>query len=106
CLATSRLGADPWPLFIALGVVTVLLIVSALRRDWTPLVPFALVMCAVFTTAWHEAYFQPGDVGVALPLYAVFYIGFLALPFAVPSSLVPAWRGRPAPWLASALAGP
>jgi hypothetical protein len=105
CLATSRLGADPRPLFVALAVAVVMLVGSALRRDWTPLIPVGLVASALLASVWHELYFHAADVGLVLPLYAVFYVGFVVLPFVVPSHVQRLWRERPAPWLASALAG-
>ena len=105
CLASTERGGDPWPLFLALGVAAVLWVGSALRRDWTPLVPAALLASGLFALIWQEAHFQPGDVSVVLPAYFLFFLGFLALPFAVPGSWRPRWQHRPWPWLASALSG-
>jgi uncharacterized membrane protein len=106
CLDTSELGGDPWPLFLALALLAVLLVGSALRRDWSCLVAVALGVAASFATAWHFSYFHNSDVAVAMPIYAAFYLAFLALPFAMPKSLVPAWPQRLWPWLASGLSGP
>lgn len=106
CLLSSRLGADPRPLFAGLAVQSVLLVVSALRRGWTPLVPLALLSAAVFATVWQAAYFQPADALLAVSLYGAFCLGFLVLPLALPERLAATWRGRAAPWLASSLSGP
>jgi uncharacterized membrane protein len=107
CLASSELGGDPWPLFAALALTQVLLVASAVRRDWTWLLPAGLVAAALFATAWQFVYFQPSeDVAVVLPVYAAFYLAFLTLPFLMPGRIATLWRDRPAPWLASALAGP
>src|SRR4029434_7178787 len=46
CLGSSALGSDPRPLFAALGVLMVLLVASALRRDWTILLPVGLASSA------------------------------------------------------------
>jgi hypothetical protein len=105
CLATADRGGDPWPLFLALGVAVVLFVVSALRRDWTPLLPGTLAGSGVFALAWQEGRFQPADVGVALLAYFAFFLGFLLLPFVVPESVRSRWRNRPLPWLTSALSG-
>src|SRR5262249_51268437 len=77
CLGSAELGADPRPLFAALFVGVVLLLASALRRDWTWLVPLALVASAAYATIWHESYFHRDDAPVALPIYAGFYFFFL-----------------------------
>jgi uncharacterized membrane protein len=105
CLASTERGGDPWPLFLALGVAVILWVGSAMRRDWTALVPAALLGSGLFALIWQEAHFQRADVSVALPAYFVFFLGFLALPFLVPGSLRPRWQHRPWPWLASALSG-
>ncbi|MBI3932169.1 MAG: DUF2339 domain-containing protein [Acidobacteria bacterium] len=106
CLGSAERGGDPWPLFAALGVSMVLLVASVLRRDWTPLLPVGLAVSALFAVVWQESYFHPTDVGVVLPLYAAFFLAFLALPFLVPAPVRSLWRGRPLPWLTSALSGP
>lgn len=106
CLDTSELGGDPWPLFLAMAFLAVLLVGSALRRDWSCLVAVALGVSASFATTWHFSYFHDSDVAVAMPIYTTFYLAFLALPFAMPKSLVPAWPQRLWPWLASGLSGP
>jgi uncharacterized membrane protein len=105
CLLSSTRGGDPRPMFAALAVSTVLFVVSALRRDWTPLLPLAMLGAAVFSVAWQAAYFQPGDVTVVLPTYFVFYLAFLVLPFVVPGEVREQWKQRALPWLTSALAG-
>ncbi|MBI5686624.1 MAG: DUF2339 domain-containing protein [Verrucomicrobia bacterium] len=106
CLDTSELGGDPWPLFLAMAFLVVLLVGSALRCDWSWLVAVALGVSAGFATAWHFNYFHDSDVAVVMPIYAAFYLAFLALPFAMPKSLVPTWPQRLWPWLASGLSGP
>jgi uncharacterized membrane protein len=106
CLESADLGGDPLPLFVALAFLLVLLVTSALRRDWSQLLPWGLVSAAALTSWWHASYFAPADLPLVLPFYLVFYIAFLALPFVLPRSLVPTWQNRPGPWLSSALSGP
>ena len=106
CLGSPDRGGDPRPLFAALAVATVLFVLSALRRDWTPLLPVALAGSALYAVLWQEAYFHPTDLAVVLPAYAAFFVAFLALPFVVPASVRDSWRQRPLPWFTSALAGP
>ncbi|MBI5394902.1 MAG: DUF2339 domain-containing protein, partial [Verrucomicrobia bacterium] len=106
CLDTRELGADPWPLFLSMAVLAALLVMSALRRDWSWLVAVAAAASAAFAGKWHAGYFTATDWPVALPIYAAFYLAWLALPFAMPRALAPSWRNQPWPWLASALSGP
>jgi uncharacterized membrane protein len=106
CLVKAELGADPWPLFAALAVVTMLLVVSAVRRDWSGLVPLGLAASAAFATFWQFSYFHPVDLPVVLPAVSAFYLTFLALPFLLSGSVAPLWKDRPLPWMTSALAGP
>lgn len=106
CLTTSRLGGDPWPLFGALAVTVALLVAAALRRDWTALLPLALLAVAAHTLMWQALYFQPSDLPLVLAFYAGFVLLFLALPFALPETLAPAFARRAAPWVTAALAGP
>ena len=101
CLGTADRGADPWPLFAALAVTMVLLVASAVRRDWTLLLPPGLGASALYALLWQENYFHPSDLAVVLPIYAAYFLAFLAVPF-----LQERWRDRPMPWLTSALAGP
>ena len=106
CIGLPSLGRDPQPLFAALAVQAALLVVSSLRRDWPGFVLVSLLGSAAFLSVWHGEHFDPADLGVALPAYAAFYLAFLALPFAVPRTAGISWRGRAAPWVASAIAGP
>jgi uncharacterized membrane protein len=106
CLVTSRLGGDPWPLYAALAVAAALVVVSALRRGWTALLPLALLAVAAHTLFWQALYFQPADLALVLPFYAGFVLAFLALPFALPATLAPTFARRATPWVTSALAGP
>jgi len=106
CLDTRELGGDPWPLLLAMAFLAMLLVGSALRRDWSCLVAVGLAASAALATAWHFSYFHDSDVSVVMPIYAAFYLAFLALPFAMPKSLVPMWPQRLWPWLASGLSGP
>jgi uncharacterized membrane protein len=107
CLLSPELGRDPGPLFVALAIALVLLVASALRRDWTWLVPSGLLLAALFATAWQFAFFHPPqDLVVVLPVDSAFYLAFLGLPFVMPARIGTLWKLRPAPWLASALAGP
>jgi Predicted membrane protein (DUF2339) len=106
CLPSPELARDPWPLFTALAVVLALLVVSALRRDWTELVVVALVAAAAFATLWHEVAFRLSHFPAILAAYAGLYLAFLVLPFVLPASMTSGWRERPLPWVTSALAGP
>jgi hypothetical protein len=63
CLVAPRLASDPWPLFAGLAVTLALLVVSALRRDWTELVAVGLVAAAGFATLWHESGVPPPQGG-------------------------------------------
>jgi uncharacterized membrane protein len=105
CLGSSELGRDPWPLFGALALALLLVLLSALRRDWPLLVPIALMVSAFFAFAWHDSFFHPSDLRLVLPIEAAFYAVFLVLPFAV-ARWARRWTTRPEPWLASALSGP
>jgi uncharacterized membrane protein len=106
CLVTPARGGDPLPLFLALAIAMVLLVVSAVRRDWTALVPIGLAASALYALAWQSRYFDPADANVALPIYAAFSGAFLALPYVVPAPVQQLWRHRPHVWLSSALSGP
>ncbi len=107
CVTSAELGAKPWPLFAALACYTVLLIVSALRRDWTWLVPLGLAASASFASAWQETFFDPAeDLAVVLPIHGAYYLAFLALPFALTATVAPDWKDRRPPWISAALAGP
>jgi len=106
CLGSKDLGGDPRPLFAALAVGAVLLVLSALRRDWSPLVPLSLLTAAGFATLWQEIRFQPTDALFVIPVEAAFLLAFLALPFLLAGRVAPTWNERPWPWLASALSGP
>jgi uncharacterized membrane protein len=105
-LAAPHPAGDAPPLFAALAVFDVLLVVSARRRDWTGLVPAALLLSALGIEVWQETSFHAADLAVTLPIYAGFYLAFLALPFALTATVAPAWKDRPPPWISSALAGP
>lgn len=106
-LVGGSLERDPRPLFAALALYVVLLVVSARRRDWTWLIPVGLFLSALFALSWQESDFNPAaDLGVALPIYAGFYLAFLALPFGLAATPAPQWRERRLPWISSALAGP
>ena len=106
CLGSSARADDAWPLFTALAVADLLLVVSSLRRDWARLVPVALLASALFAFSWHEGYFQIADLSVALPAYAAFALAFLVLPFVMAPAGGRVWQRRSAPWLASAFAAP
>jgi uncharacterized membrane protein len=106
CLITPGRGSNPTPLFTALAVAALLLLIAALRRDWRGLIPLGLVASALLATVWHQLYFHVSDLGVVLPFEAGFYIVFLALPFVVPGSVAPRWEEQRTPWVSSALSGP
>jgi uncharacterized membrane protein len=103
-----ELAEEPLPLFTALAVYAVLLVLSALRLGVTQLVAAALFLSAAFAVAWQERWFQAaaGDLPVVLPIYAAFYLAFLVLPFALAATVAPGWKDRRLPWVTSALAGP
>lgn len=105
CLASGPLSSDAWPLYAALAVADVLLVVSALRRDWPPVVLLALAASSGLVSAWQAARLQADDLPIALPWNLAFYLAFLALPFALAPRLAPSWRRSLWPWLASALSG-
>ena len=104
CLASAERGAEPGPLFVALAVAVLLLVISALRGR-AGLLPVALAASALFALCWHAAYFQVEDLPVAATAYVAFPLGFLVLPFVV-SRATGIWQGRSAPWLAAAFAAP
>ena len=106
CLTTSELGRDPWPLQVAMAMLSVLLVAVALYRNWSWLLLVATGASAALATLWHANYFHDSDWSLTLPIYVAFYLVFLALPFVMSRSLAPAWQTQPWPWLASALAGP
>lgn len=106
CLARPELGRDPWPLLLALLVTVALLVVSALRRGFTPLLTVALALAASHLTLWQASYFQPGDVLVVLVFGFGFHLAFLLLPFAMIAAGSHVGRLRRGPWIASALSGP
>jgi uncharacterized membrane protein len=106
CLTGAELGREPAALFAALAVAMILALVSAVRSDWTPLLPISLVVSALFLTVWQGAFFHRSDTPLVLPAYAAFYLAFLSLPFAMPAEVRRRWRFRSAPWVTSALAGP
>jgi uncharacterized membrane protein len=106
CLTVRGIAFHPVPLFAALAVANFLLIVSAVRREWVALAPVALIATAAFATLWHTAYFYRYDGPFALPIYALFYVAFLALPFGVLALTSARWQRHRTLWLASALSGP
>ena len=95
----------PSATFAALAVALVICLVSVLRRDWTELLLLELAAAAAFSTLW-QGIAPPSTPGAALATYLAFYLGFLVLPFLLPTSLAPNWRVRPLPWVSSVLAGP
>ena len=99
-------GNSPWAPFAALAVALVIWLVSVLRRDWTELLLPELLVAAGFSTFWQMTASNAAGATSALAIYLALYVGFLALPFAVPRSLAPTWAVRATPWVASALAGP
>lgn len=106
CLASTTLGADPVPLYLALAASLLVLLVTSIRMTWGALVPFALFFAALFSLAWQSSYLGGDDVRLLLTLDALLFLGFLALPFLVPDSIGSLWKESAGPWLGSALAGP
>ncbi|MCU0242636.1 MAG: DUF2339 domain-containing protein, partial [Vicinamibacteria bacterium] len=106
CFSQPAWCRHPLPLFIALAMAALLMIFSALKRDWTLLLPFCLGLCALWSTIWQLAYFHAGDEAIVLPITLAFYLLFLALPFLIPEPAAARLYVQSAPWWTSALAGP
>ncbi len=106
CLIWPELGRDPWPLLLALAVAVALLVVSALRRGFTPLLTVALAVAALYLTLWQASYFHAGDLPAVLIFGFGSHLAFLALPFAMVAAGSHVGRLRRGPWIASALSGP
>jgi uncharacterized membrane protein len=104
CLVRPSLSA-PQPLFAATAALVGVLLLSALRRDWTPVPAAAGAAAALLATLFQETRFVAADLGVVLPIYLGFVGAFTAFPFLVPASAGPAWRRSTAPWALSALSG-
>lgn len=95
------------PLFAALGVLSALLVIAAVRSPRTQLLTVGVAASAVLAFAyWRMGYFKAEEWGSTLAITGAAYLGWLALPFAMPKRLAPHWAREPWPWLASALAGP
>lgn len=106
CVAQPWAGRDPIPLFAASAAVQLLLVMIAIRREWTWIMPISLGLTGLMSLSWHVVYYTPEDSWIVLPGLALAIVAYLFLPFILATFVVPKWRERRAPWIASALAGP
>lgn len=83
----------------------VLLYLSALRRDYTFLLPLVVALACGEAFALVSEYHHRGDEGSFLPGLAAYVLTLIAAPLAL-LWLRPSFRPRRGPYLASALAGP
>jgi len=102
-LAESKLAADGWPLFLALGAHILVITGSVLRSHWTIGLPALLGASALHMMIWQLGYLKPEGYTLAFGFTILFYLFFLLLPMVVPFER---WREAFLPWATSALAGP
>jgi uncharacterized membrane protein len=98
--------ADPGPIFALLGLDLALVLLVAIRRDWTALVPLAAIAAWFATTNWHVQRFTPEIAPVAVGAEIAIYLTFVALPFVLTVTKPRPWRTSVATWLTSAMIGP
>jgi uncharacterized membrane protein len=98
--------AAPGPIFALLGLDLALILLVAIRRDWTVLVPFAAIAAWFATTNWHVQRFAPDIAPVAVAAEIAIYLTFVALPFVLTVTKPRPWRTSVATWLTSAMIGP
>jgi len=98
--------AAPGPIFALLGLDLALILLVAIRRDWTALVPLAAIAAWFATTNWHVQRFTPGIAPVAVGAEIAIYLTFVALPFVLAATKPRPWRTSVATWLTSAMIGP
>lgn len=106
CATSQSLGREPLPLFTALILLLALLAGSVFRENWTILLVPGLGISALIVTSWQLVFAQAAHLTLALPVYALLYLVFLAFPFLAPADSAAAWKRQLWPWLGSALAGP
>ena len=104
-LARSEYAA-PTPLFGLLGLDIALVLLVAIRRAWTSLVPLAALAACFFAGAWHALHFTLDTGTVAVVAEIAIYVLFVALPFVLTAAQPRVWRRAAAVWLTSALIGP
>ena len=104
-LARSEYAA-PTQLFGLLGLDLALVLLVAVRRAWTSLVPLAALAACFFAGAWHALHFSLDTGTVAVVAEIAIYVLFVALPFALTAAQPSVWRRAAAVWLTSALIGP
>ena len=105
CLGERALSANPGPLVVCLFIYDFMLVLVALRRTWTALMPVTLAVTAGLVLGWHVNHFQRPDAVWALGVYGSLYVLFLALPLVLVYRNRRGWQLRRGPYLASALAG-
>jgi uncharacterized membrane protein len=98
--------AAPTPLFALLGLDVALVLLVAIRRGWTSLVPLAALTGWLFAIAWHALYFTRENGSVAVVAEIAMYALFVALPFVLTAVQPAVWRRAAGAWLTSALIGP
>ena len=104
-LARSEFAA-PAPLFALLGLDIALVLLVAIRRAWTSLVPLAALAACLFACAWHALHFTLETGTVAVVAEIAIYLLFVALPFILTAAQPAVWRRAAGGWLTSALIGP
>ena len=104
-LARSAYAA-PAPLFGLLGLDIALVLLVAIRRAWTVLVPLAALAACFFAGAWHALHFTLDTGTVAVVAEIAIYLLFVALPFILTAAQPRVWRRAASVWLTSALIGP
>lgn len=91
--------------FFALGLYLLLLWLSALRRNYTFLLPLCVALVSTLSFTVVSVYHHAGDEASLLPWMFGYVLLLTALPLLALSLRAP-WRGRRGPYLASALTGP
>jgi len=104
-LARSEFAA-PAPLFALLGLDVALVLLVAIRRGWTWLVPLAALAAVLFAGSWHALHFSLAAGPVAVVAEIAIYVLFMALPFVLTAAQPAVWRRAGSGWLTSALIGP
>ena len=104
-LARSAYAA-PAPLFALLGLDIALVLLVAIRRAWTSLVPLAALAACLFAGAWHAVHFTLETGPVAVVAEIAIYLLFVALPFILTAAQPSVWRRSAGAWMTSALIGP
>ena len=89
-----------------LGLDIALVLLVAIRRAWTSLVPLAALAACFFAGAWHALHFTLDTGTVAVVAEIAIYLLFVALPFVLTAAQPRVWRRAAAVWLTSALIGP